>query len=360
MNVPNKHIGIICTSSSWGGLEYNQFKRALRWSNKRVKVTFFCLAGTPVHERAVNAKLNVVLVNPMPKKFAFRSGFNLARLLKVHRVDVLITRDRRELSAMAFAKWFWTGETMYITAMQLTVNQKSFIHSFRYKSVDYWVALLPYLREQTLRLTKVDKSKIHLILEGVEDRFISKKTKQEARKEIGLKEDGYYIGLIGRIDPMKGQLELLEAYQQARLLKKGVQIVLLGETTRELTDAYERTLLDFKNQFELPVRFMSFMEEPSSFYRALDIQVVASHGETYGMVTVEGLVNDCIVLGANSDGTKELLSMFGGVTFEVGNVDDLATKLAGIIDGTIVPKGNKDMSLLSSDVSDEKYFELLR
>ena len=102
------------------------------------------------------------------------------------------------------------------------------------------------------------------------------------------------------------------------------------------------------------------MEEPSSFYRALDIQVVASHGETYGMVTVEGLVNDCIVLGANSDGTKELLSMFGGVTFEVGNVDDLATKLAGIIDGTIVPKGNKDMSLLSSDVSDEKYFELLR
>jgi D-inositol-3-phosphate glycosyltransferase len=358
--VPNLNIAFLCTSTSWGGLELNQVKRATRWHNKRVRVIFICKKGSPAEELANKNGLNCVYIKRLTKKFALRSGVALSKILKSNKIDLVITRDRRELSAIAFAKFWWTGKSMYITAMQFGNSQKDFIHDFRYKSVDYWISLLPYLEEQSKTLTNVKHERIHVIPEGVEPQQIYSKSKDEARKELNLDENKTYIGLIGRLDPLKGQLETIEAYHRAKLEDHGVELILMGESTKEIGTDYENTLVEFKTQFDLPIHFIPFNPDPSTFYGAIDIQVVASHGETFGMVTVEGIVNGCLMVGANSKGTKSLIETYGGLLFQPGDIEDISSKLTEAMGMLSDYSPNKDLTQeLQADYNDERYFELI-
>jgi glycosyltransferase involved in cell wall biosynthesis len=62
-----------------------------------------------------------------------------------------------------------------------------------------------------------------------------------------------------------------------------------------------------EKQMTARVHFRPYQKEVQTFYQAIDVFAMASHGETYGLVTLEAMYFQKPVIGVNTDGTKALL-----------------------------------------------------
>ena len=66
--------------------------------------------------------------------------------------------------------------------------------------------------------------------------------------------------------------------------------------------------------------------------QGLDILCVCSRREAFGRVTVEGMLSGCLVIGADTAGTVEVLDDGkAGILYHAGNPDDLADHIASAL-----------------------------
>src|SRR5690606_13407321 len=96
---------------------------------------------------------------------------------------------------------------VYQQQMKVGVNKRDLIHRLRYNMLDLWISPLPYLKEETIARTHVPAGKIAMIPLGVDAEAIlnTPVTRVDARKYLDLPQDAHILGVLGRIDPQKGQ-----------------------------------------------------------------------------------------------------------------------------------------------------------
>ena len=346
----DKCIAFYCSSLSWGGLEMNLVNRAKWFNEAGYDLTFYSVKNAPITKHLITCKINQADVNRPKKYLAIKSGYKLFRYLKKSNISRLVISDNRDMSTIAWAKFFSYGKikTVYIQQMMLGVPKKDIIHTLRFKQIDYWISCLPYLKKQLLIWTKIKAEKIHVIPLSVEiDNILSSMTEDEAREQLKLPKNKTLIGVIGRIDPQKGQLQVLEAYSQITDLYPDVELVFMGESTKNEGKEYMNSIISLINEKKLQtkVHIIGFDNRVSLFYKAINVFVLSSKGETYGMVTVEAMVNGKTIIATNSGGTPDLLENGKwGRLYEPGNVGQLHTQLEKIL----------------SDISQTKESELLK
>jgi glycosyltransferase involved in cell wall biosynthesis len=217
--------------------------------------------------------------------------------------------------------------------MQIGINKKDIIHTLRYKVLDAWISPLKWLADEVKEQTNMPHSKIVCIPLGIEtENLLSQSVgKEQARNFWGIKSNMPLIGIIGRLDIQKNQHLLIEA---AKILKDRdiiIDLLIVGEPTRDTEHLnYSKNLRDMVQKFNMEdhVHFHPFTNKITTFYEALDIFVMATNKETYGMVTLESMLLGTPVIASNAGGTPEILG-YGkfGTLFESGNAKDLAEKI---------------------------------
>ncbi len=308
----SKRVAFYCGSSSWGGLEMNLVKRAVWWQNRGHQVSFYAQEGSRSYQEALNAGVKTHH-NPKNKKyFAIGSARKLWKQLKQSNVEVLIVSDPKDLSLAAWVKTFAGKKikTLYIQVMQIGINKRDLIHTIRFNKLDAWITPLPYLKTQMEQRTRFNMSKVSLIPMGIDiSRFSPLPDKSVSRSALNLPQDKTIVGLLGRIDEQKGQMVLLEA--MVDLLKKNDQnhLCFMGEKTHGEGEAYYEDLIAriHEAQLESQVSIIPFSPNVPGFMAAIDIFVMATNSETYGMVTVEAMVCGKTIVGSDSAGTAGLL-----------------------------------------------------
>ena len=82
--------------------------------------------------------------------------------------------------------------------------------------------------------------------------------------------------------------------------------------------------------------FVKHQEDVNVFYNAIDVFALASHSETFGMVTVEAMLSKLPILATKSGGTSEILG-YGkyGLLYEYENQEDFCQNLSWILDNKI-------------------------
>ncbi|HLW30540.1 MAG TPA: glycosyltransferase [Brumimicrobium sp.] len=326
------HIAYLCASKSWGGLEMNQLRNAKWMSDRGHKVLMFVQENSKIHQEAVQNNLPVDFIKQHRKYYDLVNAVRLSRKLLKHQISHLIVRDPKDLSLCAMAKT-WSKKKFflaYFMEMQLGIPKRDLLHTLRYKKIDLWSCPLPWLQKQVVELTRFPKNRTTVIPSGLElDKYFNAISSQESKELLNLDSAKEYIGLVGRFDVQKGQLLLLEAFNN---IKSKVQhnLVFLGESTHGESDAYLDELKNFvkTNNLQDRVFFRPFRKDVETFYSAIDVFVMATKAETFGMVTIEALASGCRVVGSNRGGTVEILNHGGfGTLFESEDVIDLGLKL---------------------------------
>ncbi len=332
-------LAYLCGSKSWGGLEMNQLRNACWMQERGHQVVFFCWKDSPLAEEAQKSGLAVVLLPHYRKYYDFKNGKRLCRELKQGNFTHLLIRSTYDMSIAAFCK-SRLGKSIhlsYFMEMQLGVRKTNLLHTLRFRKIDLWSCPLPFLAKQVETMTRFPKERICIIPSGLKlaDLQISD-TQAETRTRLDLPRETFLFGLIGRFDPQKGQLLLLEALVKAKNTNFGV--VLLGEPTKNEGETYSQQILDFirENQLEERVFIRGFRKDIATFYRAIDCFVMASKAETFGMVTIEAMACGTPTLGSNAGGTPEILEHGKtGSLFHTLDAADLARKLDEISSGQI-------------------------
>ncbi len=159
---------------------------------------------------------------------------------------------------------------------------------------------------------------ITIIPSGIDTTFFVPTKKETAREKLGFEEDGKIFLSLGRLSYEKNIDAVLKAFKNidGELIIAGI-----GPAEKNLKKMNSKLKLNKK------VRFVGYVPEQLKplYYSAADALVIASTGETQGMVVVEAMSCGCPVIGAKSLAIPEIIEDGkNGYLFEPKSVEQLS------------------------------------
>lgn len=332
-------LGIVCTSAGFGGLEMYTLQMAIAFQRNGWKVFMLLNAQSRLYEQAKHHF-------PVKTLQDFESRKNSASLIKKWNRDgaipLFFTTFNKDIQALSgYKRWFHkSAKIVYQQHMKVGVRKKDIIHRLRYQMLDKWITPLAYLRAETLRYTTVPDSKICMVPVGIDIEKLARASysQQAARSALSLPEDALIIGVLGRVDPKKGQDFLIKSIAALRA-EGDFHLLIMGNVTEHEGDEWMREIKRLVASLGVAhlVHFRPYQESVQLFYYAIDVFAMPSHGETYGLVTLEAMYFKKPVIGVDTDGTRALLE--NGKYGWLHPLEDLAafkTQLFQVINNTAI------------------------
>ena len=337
-------IAFYCSSISWGGLEMNTLRYAKAFQSEGFQIELYLVEGTTLFQHATEMALPIVGVIRNKKYFDFKQARRLAKQFEKDNIDVVHFRDNCDLDFLGWVKYFSSRKIklVYHQAMQLGVSKKDFLHTLRFKRIDAWVSTLNYMQKQVLTHTRFPAENLHVIPLGTAIHTDSILSKEEARATMNLSNGKFLVGVVGRLDEKKGQLEVIRAIPSVKESNTNLHVVFIGDKTKNEADDYVQRLNEAIEQEQLQetVSFLPHQSDMQKLYGAFDLVIVPSWEETFGTVTIEAMASGVPVIGSNTAGTAEILeneqflfqandpSSLGSTWLEVMNNDELRANWA--------------------------------
>lgn len=182
--------------------------------------------------------------------------------------------------------------------------------------------------EQEIKKNKTNKTKISLLYNPVEiNRFKEVFNLKKAKGKIEK------IGYAGRIEKIKGWDILIKA---AKKTNKGVDFIIAGDGSQSE---------DLKKMIKLEkrVKYIGAVKDMVSFYKEIDLMVIPSRSESFGLVVLEAQASGISVIASDVAGLNEIVhNKEDGLLFKTENTDSLAEELNRIINNTSLNLRIKD------------------
>lgn len=159
--------------------------------------------------------------------------------------------------------------------------------------------------------------------------------------------------IYGRIVPNKGQLFFFEGIE--RLVKNGyknIEAIWAGQI--EDSDYYDR-IYQFQEHNDIGeyCHYRGEVKDIKGLLAETDIVCVCSQSEGFGRVTVESQMAGCIVLGANTGATPEIIhDGINGYLYENNSLEDFSDKLCYIVDNL---DSAKEVAMVGQEEAVAKY-----
>jgi glycosyltransferase involved in cell wall biosynthesis len=321
-------LAYLCNTKSWGGLEMNQIRNATWMKERGHEVHVFVLVDSPAHNAAIENKLSVHIISKHKRHYDFYNAYKLVKILNKINVKCLIVRSTFDMSIAASISFFSRGKikSIFCMEMQLSFPKKQFFRTWRYRYLDAWCCPLDYLKEQVLANTKMKKEHVFVVPSGIDLSKFVDSPMEKAREQLNLPQNANVFGILGRIDPKKGQKLVIEAWEHF----SDAILVIQGDFDTTKHKEYLNEIYDLveHNQLKHRVIFLPFSANTEVFFGAIDALIVPSMNETVGMVTLESLAHKKPVIGSNAGGTNEILSNPRlGILFEPNSKEDLTLKI---------------------------------
>jgi L-malate glycosyltransferase len=333
---------VVCLSHSWGGLEQVAANDAVDVGTLGLAVRVLCLKDTPIHEHLLGREQ----VRVVPLDFHPRNYFDL----KLKRcldelvgsgVNLIHTHQTSILGSIS--PWLWQKRAVALLASRHIMNnhdKRDFFHRAIYSRLDGLVVVSQTIRQNVLDTHPLRERLVKVVNLGLDfDVFDPEKVDSKAqRARWGADADTVVIGLVGRIDPAKGQDTFIKA--AAGLLKsqregEKFKFVLVGEETRGSESGYLEELKKMVEQFRLGdhVVFAGFQENIPEVMGAFDIFVMPSHREAFGLVAIEAMAMECPIVISTGGSAEEIVGNEEfGLTMRPDDAFDLQRQLRQLLD----------------------------
>jgi glycosyltransferase involved in cell wall biosynthesis len=161
------------------------------------------------------------------------------------------------------------------------------------------------------RFSRVLPDRVSVILNSIDlDGFqLDETARRSICTELRYRKSDFAIGIVGQLTPRKGQLELLRTFSQA--LKKVPNAVLLIVGAPLFNSDHEYLELLKQTSAELGitknVRLLGARDDISTIMQGLDLLVVNSAAEPFGLVILEAMACGTPVLATAVDGIPEII-----------------------------------------------------
>ena len=257
--------------------------------------------------------------------------FRLVRIMRQYRPHIVHTRNWGAIEAVAAAKLAGVpvvvhSEHGYEVDMfaGLPMRRRLFRRA-AYAMTDAIFAVTRELRDFHARQAWIRPELMGVMYNGVDtQRFAPcKETRAAMRKELGLPEESFVVGTVGRLVSIKDHQTLMKA--AALLLGSGidVRVLLVGSgPEREKLQSLATDALEGR------VSFAGDSKRVLGMLNAMDVFVLPSLNEGMSNTLLEAMACGLPVLATNVGGNPEIIeNNINGCLFAPGDIERLANKL---------------------------------
>ncbi|MBY0471405.1 glycosyltransferase family 4 protein [bacterium] len=340
---------VVCLSHSWGGLEHVSAQDALDHASAGMDVEVLCYKGSPIHE--------FLKKQPAGEKIRFHTigfepynhfDYRLRRILKAKvKSGTNIVHCHQPSVLGSVVPWLMFEKKVALFSTRHIMsghNKKDPYHRYIYSRLNALFVMSESLRENVLKTHPIDPLKVKVLRLGLDlEKFDSKKVDaEELRQKWGADSKTVLVGLVGRLDPAKGQETFLRAASVLRKnpAKKNLRFILVGEETRSRDVSakgysYRTHLENLVNELELSssVVFAGYQKDIPQVMKALDICVMPSREETFGLVAIEAMAMGKPVIVSKGGSSLEIVGEKEdhGILVEPEDPEDLSQKISMLV-----------------------------
>jgi glycosyltransferase involved in cell wall biosynthesis len=268
--------------------------------------------SSPLEQRANDANLHVITITPHLKYGDISAAFRFARVLRDQQIELVLLMRSKDIHLAAIASMITPqAKLVFYQQMNSRYNKRDFIHTWVYSKLSLWISLTQSMKEDVLSHTHMPREKVKVVPLGTDlQRFDpSHYNKKEARTFFGLPHNGHTIGVLGRLDKLKGQHILLCAVPEVVKQHPNVIFLIAGDETAG-EHGYKEYLLKLCRTLDIEryVKYIPFTDDVPRLMAALDVFVLPSFSETFGLVVVEAMAMERPIIATNAGGLPEIIT----------------------------------------------------
>lgn len=310
-----------------GGAEKHILNLLQGMDRSRFTPRLCCLFPEPFVQVAQAAGIDVDVID-MRSKFNVSAFQAMKKLLLQHQVEIVHTHGVRANLVGRFGARM-AGIKSIVTTVHSVLEQdypafwaritNQLMEQMTLSSVRQFVTVSEGLKTD-LVAKGISRDKITTIYNGIDfSRFKQTGQGNEWRQELGISPDKQVVGILARLHPVKGHQYFLEAADCIRKSHPNVHFLIVGSGLGkdEVLDQVHRLNL------EEQVTLTGFVDDIVGIYDLLDVLVISSLSEGFGLTAVEAMAMRVPVVATQVGGLPEIIQD-GQSGFLVPPADSLA------------------------------------
>ena len=318
----------ICTSPDKGGLELYFVNMVNHFHSSEKNIAAVCKEDSQISKLIKSPVIGVTKTSIFN---IFYKSYKLSNYIKKENIKIIHVSWTKDLFLAALVKLFSKKKVkiIYHRQMKITRYKKDFYHNFIYKSISIVLVITKGLLIDCQKYLPIGGDKIIELPYGISLPDNNKTyDKKVFLNNLKLKEDIFTIGVFSRIEEQKGQHLVIEALNL--LSEKNIQLVVVGHC---MDLSYQNDLIGMINKYKMSHRvvFTPFIESPMKLMPMLDLIILPTYEETFGLVVAESMLMGTPVIGSNAGGVPEIINdEHNGLLFESKNYISLSEKIISI------------------------------
>jgi len=329
MNTSLQRIAVVCFSRSLGGLELSTLRITAVMKSRGAPAMVIVPPSSPLEKRAAELGLDLAVLSPRWKYGDVSAARRLARILKDNKIGIVVLMQSHDIHLASLASYFLPAlKIVFYQQMDSRHNKRDLFHTWTFSKLSLWITLTQSMRENVLECTRLAGAKVKVVPLGTDLH------RSEARSFFGLAQDKKIIGVLGRLDPGKGQEAFLRAIPQVAEYHPETLFVIAGDETAG-EPGYKRYLENTSREIgaDRSVKFIPFTDDVPRLMAALDVFILPSFAETYGLVVIEAMAMEKPVIATNAGGVPEILTDGRtGLLIEPRNAAAIADAIIKVLD----------------------------
>ena len=210
----------------------------------------------------------------------------------------------------------------------------SSVHKWVLGSADAIIAVSEAVKGSLLQHRFVEPGKVRAILNGIDVEKFAPQGSRSLRSSLNVGKKQHLVGILGEVSPHKGQELFLKA--ALLLVKQGykARFVVAGPTKPKNVPYRQhlRSMIDSNGRSGQISLIDRVLDMPDAM-RSLDVMVLASEAEPFGLVTVEAMACGCAVVATRSGASCEIVTDGrDGLLVEPDSPEGIADAVRALLD----------------------------
>lgn len=218
------------------------------------------------------------------------------------------------------------------------------------------VGVSPAAYDYLINTAKINEKKVVLINNGVEPSSeFSDKEKNALREELKLVNSNFVIGFVGRLlDSHKRVSDLITAFSPIAETYPMARLIIVGDGPDK------EMLVKLTNSLSITdkVIFTGYQSNTRPFYSIMNLFVLPSMNESFGLVLIEAMFVKVPVIASRVGGIPYIVKeKITGLLFEPKDTEELSSHIQHMIENpaTAVDMGQQGYDIAVKDFSADRY-----
>jgi glycosyltransferase involved in cell wall biosynthesis len=267
-------------------------------------VSRFLPLGKPAEKLSGKSKLGKALAYAPSVASLVRA----AAFVRKHRIQVIHSTDRPRDASYASLLGHLTG-AVSVVHMHAPVSELSRPTLWGLRHATAVFAVSNFIRGALIDLG-IDPDKIYTIHNAVDTDYFDLEVKladhRSIREQFGIPANALLAGIAARMNPWKGQHELIGAVALLRERFPSLHLMILGANVPEVRADFERRAQE--GGIAERVHFGGYQNDVRPFLHEFDLFVHPSYAEPFGLAIAEAMAMRRPVIACNTGGVPEIIT----------------------------------------------------